>query len=93
MNSEISITVLATGFSLGVADLVGVSNEEPEVPRGDPLPPTMRRADPPRSPPPSKRQGSGGVPGFLRRYGDGQLVAALFQRTLNTRFLIHRDLH
>merc|ERR1740130_512692 len=68
MNSEISITVLATGFSLGVADLVGVSNEEPEVPRGDPLPPTMRRADPPRSPPPSKRQGSGGVPGFLRRF-------------------------
>lgn len=88
MNSEISITVLATGFSLGVADLVGVSNEEPEVPRGDPLPPTMRRADPPRSPPPSKRQGSGGVPGFLRRYGGGHFGGILFRCALHARFLI-----
>ena len=71
MNSEISITVLATGFSLGVTDLVGLPSEEPE-PRDTLPPPTMRRTTPPpaRTPQPStaKGTGSGGVPGFLRRF-------------------------
>jgi len=61
MNSEISITVLATGFSLGVTDLVGAVDKTDTEPR-DSLPPTMR------SPPAPKRQSSGGVPGFLRRF-------------------------
>ena len=69
MNSEISITVLATGFSLGVTELVGLADTS-EDPR-DSLPPAMRGREPPRGrdPPPSKREssGGGGVPGFLRR--------------------------
>jgi len=68
MNSEISITVLATGFSLGVADLVGLSTEEPDM-LSDSLPPASRQSNPPRAVPPSTKQGgSGGVPGFLRRF-------------------------
>lgn len=64
MNSEISITVLATGFSLGVNDLVGATDEKPKVPQNmprDSLPPRGLTTPPP---PPNK----GGVPGFLRRF-------------------------
>ena len=76
MNSEISITVLATGFSLGVTDLVGLSNEEPEA-QYDSLTPATRQ-NPPRAVPPSKQQGSGGVPGFLRRCGHSRCAMIIF---------------
>ncbi len=59
MMSEVSITVLATGFSLGIADLLGGESKPAARPPSDaPRVPTFRA-------PPKKKVG--GIRGFLRK--------------------------
>lgn len=63
MESEVSITVLATGFELGVASLVGADNEENQLPgrkAGGTLPTPFQPTKKPQ------KKGNGG-PSFLRR--------------------------
>lgn len=66
MGSEVSITVLATGFNIGINELVG--SPDPESSKDDPFAPGRKSSNPapPARGPPRPTRG-GGVPGFLRR--------------------------
>ncbi len=77
MMSEVSITVLATGFSLGIADLVGMAGGEKPVSNGANTVVARTVMESPRSPTsatqglPTFRVASkkkiGGIRGFIRK--------------------------
>jgi cell division protein FtsZ len=74
MQSEISITVLATGFGLGVDDIISPSKptSTPTRPQADFSSSSSTREDAPSAPSPAfrvarKPKKAGGVRGFIRK--------------------------